>query len=73
VEYDKLSERWLGEPSECIRARVEAARERQRERFSQVSVNSSKPENILFCFYIEWNIAVEGGVKVIVFGIICIV
>ena len=33
VEYDKLSERRLGEPSECIRVRVEAARERQRERF----------------------------------------
>ena len=52
VEYDKLSERRLGEPSECIRARVEAARERQRERFSRVLMNpagSSKPENILFC------------------------
>jgi magnesium chelatase family protein len=33
VEYDKLSDRRLGEPSECVRARVEAARERQRQRF----------------------------------------
>jgi magnesium chelatase family protein len=34
VEYDKLSDRRLGEPSECVRARVEAARERQRQRFA---------------------------------------
>jgi magnesium chelatase family protein len=33
VEYDKLSDRRLGEPSECVRARVEAAREKQRQRF----------------------------------------
>ncbi len=33
VEYDKLSDRRLGEPSVTIQARVEAARERQRVRF----------------------------------------
>ena len=34
VEYDKLSDKRMGEPSECTRLRVEAARERQRTRFS---------------------------------------
>jgi magnesium chelatase family protein len=34
VEYDKLSDRRMGEPSECVRTRVEAARERQRQRFA---------------------------------------
>jgi len=34
VEYDKLSDQRLGEPSAAIQARVEAARERQRQRFS---------------------------------------
>ena len=33
VEYEKLSDDRLGEPSEAIRERVEAARERQRQRF----------------------------------------
>jgi magnesium chelatase family protein len=33
VEYDKLSDRRLGEPSSTIQARVESARERQRLRF----------------------------------------
>ncbi|HUF38679.1 MAG TPA: YifB family Mg chelatase-like AAA ATPase [Anaerolineales bacterium] len=33
VEYEKLSDDRLGEPSECVRERVEAARERQRRRF----------------------------------------
>jgi magnesium chelatase family protein len=33
VEYDKLSDKRMGEPSECVRARVEAARETQRRRF----------------------------------------
>jgi magnesium chelatase family protein len=33
VEYDKLSDDRLGEPSAAIRGRVEAARERQRKRF----------------------------------------
>jgi magnesium chelatase family protein len=34
VDYEKLSDRRLGEPSVAIRARVEAARERQRKRFA---------------------------------------
>ena len=34
VEYEKLSDDRLGEPSEVIRQRVERARERQRTRFS---------------------------------------
>src|SRR4030042_6899424 len=33
VEYDKLSDQRLGEPSAVIQKRVEAARQRQRERF----------------------------------------
>ena len=33
VEYDKLSDQRMGEPSSAIQARVEAARERQRQRF----------------------------------------
>ena len=33
VEYEKLSDDRLGEPSAAIQARVEAARERQRQRF----------------------------------------
>lgn len=35
VEFEKLSERRAGEPSESIRERVEAARAIQRERFNQ--------------------------------------
>jgi magnesium chelatase family protein len=34
VAYDKLSDQRLGEPSEAIQKRVEAARQRQRERFN---------------------------------------
>jgi magnesium chelatase family protein len=34
VEYEKLADERLGEPSARVRARVEAARERQRERFA---------------------------------------
>jgi magnesium chelatase family protein len=34
VDYDKLTDERLGEPSETIRARVEQAREMQRERFA---------------------------------------
>ena len=44
VEYDKLSDQRLGEPSETIRARVEAARQRQRLRFA--SSNGSGPDAI---------------------------
>jgi len=36
VDYEKLSDNRLGEPSTTIRARVEAARSRQRERFRDV-------------------------------------
>ncbi len=38
VAYDKLSDQRLGEPSEAIRARVERARQIQRERFSGAGV-----------------------------------
>ena len=34
VEYDKLADDRLGEPSADIRARIEMARETQRERFA---------------------------------------
>jgi magnesium chelatase family protein len=47
LEYEKLSDRRLGEPSAAIQARIEAARGRQRKRFgehsqrvSQISCNS---------------------------------
>jgi magnesium chelatase family protein len=36
VDYQKLSSDRLGESSEAIRARVEAARQKQRERFSRI-------------------------------------
>jgi len=35
VDYDKLTDQRRGEPSAAIQARVEGARERQRERYSQ--------------------------------------
>ncbi len=35
ADYDKLTDQRRGEPSAAIQARVEAARERQRERYSQ--------------------------------------
>ncbi len=35
VEYEKLSDQRFGEPSECVRQRVEAARDRQRQRGSK--------------------------------------
>jgi len=42
VEYDKLSDERLGEPTETIQARVEAARQTQRERFevSELACNA---------------------------------
>ncbi len=43
VEYDKLSERRLGEPSTAVRARVEAARQLQRQRFSQPGPDGRLP------------------------------
>jgi magnesium chelatase family protein len=41
VEYEKLSDDRLGEPSVAIRARVEAARERQRQRFKGTQLLSN--------------------------------
>jgi magnesium chelatase family protein len=41
VEYDKLSDKRLGEPSECVRARVEAARDHQRKRFTGLTSGKS--------------------------------
>jgi len=40
VEYEKLSDERLGEPSAAIRGRVEAARERQRARFAGLETHS---------------------------------
>ena len=45
VEYDKLSDDRLGEPSEYIRQRVETAREHQRQRFGF----SADPANTVAC------------------------
>lgn len=44
VEYDKLSSDTVGEPSEVIRGRVEAARERQRVRFANAKGISCNAE-----------------------------
>jgi magnesium chelatase family protein len=41
VEYEKLSEKRLGEPSSVVRARVEAAREIQRRRFADLGIASN--------------------------------
>jgi magnesium chelatase family protein len=41
VEYDKLSDERLGEPSAAIQARVEAAREAQRQRFEGTGLRSN--------------------------------
>ena len=41
VEYDKLTDDRLGEPSAAVRDRVEAARGRQRERFDGVGLTSN--------------------------------
>jgi hypothetical protein len=38
VEYDKLASDRAGEPSSAVRARVEAARERQRARFADTAL-----------------------------------
>jgi len=45
VEYDKLSEQRLGEPSAVIQARVEAARQIQRQRFSVLEKPTSPTSN----------------------------
>ena len=39
VNYEKLSDDRLGEPSEAVRGRVEAARQLQRERFGKSHVH----------------------------------
>jgi magnesium chelatase family protein len=44
VDYDKLTSVRLGEPSAKVRERVEAARDRQRTRFAQVSGVSSNAD-----------------------------
>ena len=36
VDYDKLSDKRSGEASKTVRARVEAARDRQRQRFASI-------------------------------------
>ena len=41
VEYEKLSDERLGEPSAAIQARVESARERQRQRFEGTQLLSN--------------------------------
>jgi magnesium chelatase family protein len=41
VEYEKLSEVRLGESSATVRARVEAARQRQRERFTNTELSNT--------------------------------
>jgi len=41
VEYEKLSDDRLGESSETVRARVEAARQVQRERFNETKLASN--------------------------------
>jgi magnesium chelatase family protein len=40
VDYEKLSDDRLGEPSGNIQARVEAAREKQQKRFSDSAIHS---------------------------------
>ncbi|MEN6524254.1 MAG: YifB family Mg chelatase-like AAA ATPase [Anaerolineaceae bacterium] len=40
VEYDKLSDKRLGEPSSVIRQRVEAARQKQRTRFTNDGIST---------------------------------
>ncbi len=41
MEYDKLSDQRLGEASEAIRSRVEAAREVQRKRFAGSGISTN--------------------------------
>jgi magnesium chelatase family protein len=49
VEYEKLSESRLGESSATVRARVEAARQRQRERFTNNELSNNKSTNTVSC------------------------
>ena len=48
VDYEKLSDERLGEPSANVQALVEAARERQRERFdNRQSAMDNRPSSII--------------------------
>jgi magnesium chelatase family protein len=51
VEYEKLSDKRLGEPSAVVRQRVETAREAQRKRFQVVrrTGGNPKPEDLVLC------------------------
>ena len=51
LEYDKLSDKRMGEPSAVVRARVEAARDIQRNRFQLVKHTGgpAKMENMVTC------------------------
>jgi magnesium chelatase family protein len=49
VEYEKLSDQRLGEPSECVRARVEAARQIQRARFANYDHKPLAISNSIAC------------------------
>jgi magnesium chelatase family protein len=49
VEYEKLSDQRLGEPSECVRTRVEAARQIQRERFASGDQKAGAISNTVTC------------------------
>jgi magnesium chelatase family protein len=46
VDYEKLSGDRMGEPSECIRARVQAARDIQRKRFGVRSRPTSRTQSL---------------------------
>jgi magnesium chelatase family protein len=49
VEYEKLSSQRLGEPSADIRRRVEAARQRQRERFDGAASQMAGVASPILC------------------------
>ncbi len=49
MEYEKLSDRRVAETSEAIRARVEAARQIQRERFKLVIENDGEDSFLPLC------------------------
>lgn len=47
VDYEKLSGDRVGEPSECIRARVQAARDIQIKRYSNIRNSNSELSSII--------------------------
>jgi magnesium chelatase family protein len=49
VAYDKLSDQRLGEPSAAIQARVEAARQRQRDRFDTGATHLQSALHLVTC------------------------